>query len=126
MKLLPRIAAIGAAAGIAISTAITPAQAFDFESLSSTNKPLSAQYDWVNCDFLGGALRVTGLLKPGQYNSELARDIAQWGKWQLSEQHPALAVWNAAQAAAIADRAQKCGLVKPDTYISVLSSNLSS
>lgn len=126
MKLSHRITAIAATAGIAVAAFAAPASASDFANLSSTNKDLSPQYDWVACDILKGGLNAAGVLEEGQYNRELAEAITAKGEGFWTKQFPQLDEWNEGQAAALADRAQTCGLVKADTYLSELSSNFSS
>ncbi|BAF54045.1 porin [Corynebacterium glutamicum] len=126
MKLSHRIAAMAATAGIAVAAFAAPASASDFANLSSTNKDLSTQYDWVACGILEGGLNAAGVLEEGQYNRELAEAITAKGEGFWTTQFPQLGEWNEGQAAALADRAQTCGLVKADTYLSELSSNFSS
>ena len=126
MKLSHRIAAMAATAGIAVAAFAAPASAVDFASLSSINKELSTQYDWVACGVLEGFLNAADVREEGQYNRELAEAIAAKGEGFWTTQFPQLGDWNEGQAAALADRAQTCGLVKADTYLSELSSNLSS
>ncbi|AJE66983.1 porin [Corynebacterium glutamicum] len=126
MKLSHRIAAMAATAGITVAAFAAPASAADFASLSSTNKELSTQYDWVACGVLEFGLKQAGVLEEGQHNRELAEAIAAKGENGLTQQFPQLDEWNEGQAAALADRAQTCGLVKADTYLSELSSNFSS
>lgn len=126
MKLSHRIAAIAATAGIAVAAFAAPASASDFANLSSTNKDLSPQYDWVACGILKDGLNAAGVLEEGQYNRELAEAITAKGEGFWTKQFPQLDEWNEGQAAALADRAQTCGLVKADTYLSELSSNFSS
>ncbi|ALC05396.1 hypothetical protein CDES_04765 [Corynebacterium deserti GIMN1.010] len=126
MKLFRRIAVVGASAGIAVAALAAPASAFDFASISSINKELSTDYNWVACGVLEAGLNAAGVLEEGQYNRELAEAITAKGESGLTEQFPQVGDWNAAEAAKIADRAQACGLVKEDTYLSELSSNFSS
>ncbi|BAU95355.1 hypothetical protein N24_1093 [Corynebacterium suranareeae] len=126
MKLSRRIAALAATAGIATVAFAAPASAVDFASISSINKELSTTYDLIPCGVLEAGLNAAGVLEEGQYNRELAEAIAAKGENGLTEQFPQIGDWNEGQAAALADRAQKCGFVKEDTYLSELSSNLSS
>lgn len=126
MKLSHRLAAMAATAGIAAAAFTAPASAADFANLSSTNKDLSTHYDWIACGILEGGLNAAGILEEGQYNRELAEAIAAKGEGFWTAQFPQIGDWNEDQAAALADRAQTCDLVKADTYLSELSSNFSS
>lgn len=126
MKLSHRIAAMAATAGIAVAAFAAPASAADFASLSSTNKELSDEYRLIPCGPLEFGLKTAGVLEEGQYNRELAEAISAKGEGFWTAQFPEISDWNADRAAALADRAQTCGLVKADTYLSELSSNLSS
>ncbi|ANE03599.1 porin [Corynebacterium crudilactis] len=126
MKLSRRIAIIGATAGVAVAALAAPASASDFASLSSINKELSTQYDWMPCGVLEIGLNSADVLEEGQYNRELAEAITAKGESGLTQQFPQVGEWNAGQAASLADRAQACGLVKADTYLSEFSANFSS
>ena len=126
MKISRRIAIAGTSAGLAIAALAAPASAVDFASMSSINKELDDRYNWIPCGILESTLTQGGVLEEGQYNRELAEAITAKGEGWLTAQYPQVGAWNADQAAAIADRAQVCGLVKEDTYISELSSTLSS
>lgn len=126
MKISRRFAIAGASAGLAIAAMAAPASAVDFASMSSINKTLDDRYNWIPCGALEVVLSEGGVLEEGQYNRELAEAITAKGEGWLTAQYPQVGAWNADQAAAIADHAQVCGLVKEDTYISELTSTLSS
>ncbi|WP_293951022.1 porin [uncultured Corynebacterium sp.] len=125
MKISTRIAAIGASAFLAMSAFSAPASAFDFASLSSTNKELSNTFDGIPCGLLEFGLGTMDLPEDGMHNGDLADALAERGEGAITAQFPQVSDWNAKTAADIADRAQKCGLVKEDTYLSELSSGSS-
>lgn len=125
MKTSRRLAAIGASAAIALSAFAAPASAYDFTSISSTNKELSDRYDIIPCGVLEFGLNASGVLEEGMYNAELRDALVERGEGPLVDQFPQVGDWNEQSAADLADRAQKCELVKADTWFSGLSSGSS-
>lgn len=118
-----RILAVAATSVVALSLALTPAQA-------QTGDFLNELVDELPCEALENTLYVSQLATPDTTRSELAATLRTSAN--LGTIDPLLGVAGNVYAGRIADRALECGAVQPDpqqdilTQLQSLSSNLSS
>ena len=119
MKIMTRIAAIGATAALTLTAFAAPATAVSSDDLSD-------RFEWVPCAGVELVLLSLGPPEDDMRNSGLADALAERGEGPITGQFPAVGEWNAEAAADFADQAEKCGLVEPNTALENASSNLSS